>query len=81
MVPPAYFIPEGYDPHFCDLSEFVIERALKDWHYLLERQSAIDLSINLPASYLRKPQVVRDLCRRIPMHPAFGGLTMENRQR
>jgi EAL domain-containing protein (putative c-di-GMP-specific phosphodiesterase class I)/CheY-like chemotaxis protein len=77
VVPPAYFIPEEDDPHFRDLSEFVIERALQDWHYLLERHSAVDLSINLPAPYLREPQAVRDLCRRVPTHPAFGGLTIE----
>ncbi|MET4801701.1 EAL domain-containing response regulator [Bradyrhizobium sp. LB11.1] len=77
VVPPAYFIPDAHDPHFRDLSEFVIERALQDWHYLLERQSAVDLSINLPAPYLRDPQAVRDLCRRVPAHPAFGGLTIE----
>ncbi|TYL85142.1 EAL domain-containing protein [Bradyrhizobium rifense] len=77
VVPPAYFIPEADDPHFRDLSEFVIERALQDWHYLLERHSAVDLSINLPAPYLREPQAVRDLCRRVPTHPAFGGLTIE----
>ena len=77
VVPPAYFIPEAHDPHFRDLSEFVIERAVQDWHYLLERQSAVDLSINLPAPYLKEPQAVRDLCRRVPTHPAFGGLTIE----
>ncbi|MBK3661897.1 EAL domain-containing response regulator [Bradyrhizobium diazoefficiens] len=77
VVPPAYFIPEPHDPHFRELSDFVIERALQDWHYLLERQSAVDLSINLPAPYLKEPQAVRDLCRRMPTHPAFGGLTIE----
>ena len=77
VVPPAYFIPEERDPHFCELSEFVIERALQDWHYLVERQSPVDLSINLPASFLCEPQAVRDLCRRMPAHPAFGGLTIE----
>ncbi|MBR0824605.1 EAL domain-containing response regulator [Bradyrhizobium manausense] len=77
VVPPAYFIPDADDPHFRALSEFVIERALADWHYLLERQNATDLSINLPASFLRDPQAVRDLCRRMPTHPAFRGLTIE----
>jgi EAL domain-containing protein (putative c-di-GMP-specific phosphodiesterase class I) len=77
VVPPAYFIPEEHDPHLRDLSEFVIERAVQDWHYLLEQQSPVDLSINLPASYLKEPQAVRDLCRRVPTHPAFGGLTIE----
>jgi EAL domain-containing protein (putative c-di-GMP-specific phosphodiesterase class I)/CheY-like chemotaxis protein len=77
VVPPAYFIPEEHDPHLRDLSEFVIERAVQDWHYLLEQQGPVDLSINLPASYLKEPQAVRDLCRRVPTHPAFGGLTIE----
>ncbi|WGD52840.1 EAL domain-containing response regulator [Bradyrhizobium sp. CB1650] len=77
VVPPAYFIPEADDPHFRELSEFVIERAMQDWYYLMERQSTVDLSINLPASFLTEPQAVRDLCRRVPTHPAFGGLTIE----
>ena len=77
VVPPASFIPEGDDPHFLRLSEFVIERALADWRYLLEKQSTTDISINLPVSFLRNHQAVRDLCRRIPAHPAFGGLLIE----
>jgi EAL domain-containing protein (putative c-di-GMP-specific phosphodiesterase class I)/CheY-like chemotaxis protein len=77
VVPPAYFIPDAHDPHFRELSEFVIERAVSDWYYLLERQSQVDLSINLPACYLGEPQAVRDLCRRMPAHPAFGGLTID----
>ncbi len=77
VVPPACFIPDAHDPNFCKLSEFVIERALADWHYLLERQSSVDLSINLPAAFLTEPQAVQDLCRRMPAHPAFGGLIIE----
>jgi EAL domain-containing protein (putative c-di-GMP-specific phosphodiesterase class I) len=77
LVPPAYFIPDPHDPHFRNLSEFVIERAVQDWHYLLEQQGPVDLAINLPASYLKEPQAVGDLCRRVPTHPAFGGLTIE----
>lgn len=77
VVPPAYFIPEEHDPHLHELSEFVIARALEDWHDLLERQSPVDLSVNLPAAFFREPQAVRDLCRRMPAHPAFRGLTIE----
>ena len=54
VVPPAYFIPEGDDPYFRRLSEFVIDRALEDWRYLLEQQSPTDISINLPASFLKE---------------------------
>src|SRR6266404_1463238 len=77
VVPPAYFIPEDDDPHFLRLSDFVIDRATEDWRYLLEQQSPTDISINLPVSFLKNRQLVRNLCRRMPAHPAFGGLLIE----
>src|ERR1700694_6345578 len=77
VVPPAYFIPEDDDPHFTRLSEFVIDRATEDWRYLLEQQSPTDISINLPVAFLKNRQAVHDLCRRMPAHPAFGGLLIE----
>jgi EAL domain-containing protein (putative c-di-GMP-specific phosphodiesterase class I)/CheY-like chemotaxis protein len=77
VVPPAYFIAEDDDPHFLRLSDFVIDRATQDWRYLFEQQSPTDISINLPVSFLKNRQVVRNLCRRMPAHPAFGGLLIE----
>src|SRR5882757_3645005 len=77
VVPPAYFIPDERDPHFRKLSEFVIGRALEDWRYLLVQQGPVDLSINLPVSFLGDREAVRELCRVIPDHPAFGGLLIE----
>jgi EAL domain-containing protein (putative c-di-GMP-specific phosphodiesterase class I)/CheY-like chemotaxis protein len=77
VVPPAYFVPEDDDPNFLRLSEFVIERAVEDWRYLVEQQSSTDISINLPVSFLKHRHAVRGLCQRIPAHPAFGGLLIE----
>jgi EAL domain-containing protein (putative c-di-GMP-specific phosphodiesterase class I)/CheY-like chemotaxis protein len=77
VVPPAYFIPDAKDPHFRALSDFVVGRAIEDWRYLLESQGPVDLSINLPVSFFGDAQAVRDLCRAIPAHPAFGGLLIE----
>jgi EAL domain-containing protein (putative c-di-GMP-specific phosphodiesterase class I)/CheY-like chemotaxis protein len=77
VVPPAYFIPEEDDPYSTRLSEFVVDRAMEDWRHLLEKQSATDISINLPVSFLGNRHAVRDLCRRMPAHPAFGGLLIE----
>lgn len=77
VVPPAYFIPEDDDPYFLRLSEFVIERAVEDWRYLVEQQSSTDISINLPVSFLKNRHAVRGLCQQVPAHPAFGGLLIE----
>jgi EAL domain-containing protein (putative c-di-GMP-specific phosphodiesterase class I) len=77
VVPPAYFIPADDDPNLLRLSDFVIDRVSEDWRYLLAQQSATDISINLPVSFLRDRHAVRDLCRKVPAHPAFGGLLVE----
>ncbi|MCA6125799.1 EAL domain-containing response regulator [Bradyrhizobium sp. WSM 1704] len=77
VVPPAYFIPDESDPHFHALSEFVIGRAVEDWRYLVEQKGPVDLSINLPISFLADPDAVHALCRQVPDHPAFAGLLIE----
>jgi EAL domain-containing protein (putative c-di-GMP-specific phosphodiesterase class I)/CheY-like chemotaxis protein len=77
VVPPAYFIRDDKDPHFRALSEFVVGRAVDDWRYLLEQQGPVDLSINLPVSFLGDRQALRNLCHAMPDHPAFGGLLIE----
>ena len=77
VVPPAYFVRDDKDPHFRALSEFVIGRAMEDWRYLLEQQGPVDLSINLPVSFLGDRQALLDLCRWMPAHPGFGGLLIE----
>jgi EAL domain-containing protein (putative c-di-GMP-specific phosphodiesterase class I) len=77
VVPPAYFVDDDKDPHFRALSEFVIGRAIEDWRYFLEQQGPIDLSVNLPVSFLADRQAVLDLCRWMPAHPGFGGLLIE----
>jgi EAL domain-containing protein (putative c-di-GMP-specific phosphodiesterase class I)/CheY-like chemotaxis protein len=77
VVTPAYFIQEDEDPDSRQLSDFVIDRAIEDWRYLVGSQNTTDISINLPVSFLRNRRAVRDFCRRMPSHPAFGGLLIE----
>ncbi|QPF85555.1 EAL domain-containing response regulator [Bradyrhizobium genosp. L] len=77
VVPPAYFIPDESDPHFHALSQFVIERVIEDWRYLLEQIGPVSPSINLPISFLADADAVRELCYRMPDHPAFNGLLIE----
>jgi len=77
VVPPAYFIRDEMDPHFRKLSEFVIGRASEDWRYLLEQQGPVDLSVNMPVSFLGDQAAIRDLCRALPDHPAYSGLLIE----
>ncbi|MCD0420387.1 EAL domain-containing protein [Rubrivivax sp. JA1024] len=77
VVSPSALMPDHNDPHFRGLSEFVVRRAVADWHYLLDHQGPIDLSINLPVSFLGNDNALDDLAGWIPQHPAFGGLIIE----
>lgn len=77
VVPPAYFIPDDKDPQFKQLSEFVVTRAIEDWHYFVSQYGPVGISINLPINFLEEPASVSALCRQIPDHPAFGGLIVE----
>jgi EAL domain-containing protein (putative c-di-GMP-specific phosphodiesterase class I)/CheY-like chemotaxis protein len=77
IVPPAYFIPDDGDPHFRELSEFVIGQAIRDWRYFVTQQGPLEIAINLPITFLQDPESIKRLCRQIPGHPAFEGLIIE----
>jgi EAL domain-containing protein (putative c-di-GMP-specific phosphodiesterase class I) len=77
IVQPASFIPEDGDPRFQALSQFVIDQAIADWHALLAEQRRVDISINLPVSFLRNPACLDYLYRQLPDHPAFDGIIVE----
>jgi EAL domain-containing protein (putative c-di-GMP-specific phosphodiesterase class I) len=77
IIPAAHFIPDDRDPHLRALSDFVIGRAIEDWHYFVTQRGKIDLSINLPIAFLQSEESLKGLCERIPDHPAFAGLTVE----
>ncbi len=77
IVPPAYFIPDDADPHFRELSEFVIRQVIEDWRYFVAQHGPIELAINLPIDFLGDPQCLQSLCRQMPDHPAFHGLIVE----
>ena len=77
VVPPASFVPDSKDPQFKRLSDFVVSRALEDWHYFVGQHGPVDISINLLIGFLEDPASVSRLCRQIPDHPAFGGLIVE----
>jgi len=77
LVTPAYFIPEDEDPDLLQLSDFVIDRAIEDWRYLVGSPK-YDRHLYQPAGLLLKNRrAVRNFCQRMPSHPAFGGLLIE----
>lgn len=77
VVAPADFIPDDGDPSFRGFSEFVVRRALEDWQIFVQSRGALEISVNLPLAFLNDRPAVLDLCRKLPSHPAFGGLLVE----
>jgi EAL domain-containing protein (putative c-di-GMP-specific phosphodiesterase class I)/CheY-like chemotaxis protein len=76
IVPPTQFVPIEGDPQFRILSDFVVSRAVNDWHSLA-KYGPIEIAINLPISFLHEPELVVDLCQRMPRHPGFEGMIIE----
>jgi len=77
IVEPAYFIPDDRDPNFQVLSEFVISQATTDWRNFAAEYGRIDISMNLPFSFLQSTASVRYLYQQLPDHPAFDGFIIE----
>ena len=77
IVEPAYFVPDDGDPHFQALSEFVISQATADWRNFVTEYGRIDISINLPISFLQSSASMRYLYQQLPDHPAFDGFIIE----
>jgi len=78
VIPAAFFIPDDGDPHFCALSEFVIGRAIEDWRYFITQRGGVEIAINLPIAFLQAAESVPSLCRQLPEHPAWSGLTAKS---
>jgi EAL domain-containing protein (putative c-di-GMP-specific phosphodiesterase class I) len=77
IVQPAGFMPRMGKDLLPALSQFVIAQAVADWRCFLAAQCPLDLSINLPISFLDDPAAFDYLCRQLPDHPAFEGLILE----
>lgn len=77
IVAPAGFMPRLGERLIPALSQFVIAQALADWRYFLAERRPLDLSINLPISFLDDPASFDYLCRQLPDDPAFEGLILE----
>ena len=55
IIAPAGFMPRMGERLLPALSQFVIARALADWRYFLTERRPLDLSVNLPISFLDDP--------------------------
>ena len=76
VIPAAYFLPDKDDPYLSHFIEFVIGRAVEDWHNFIQHR-AIEISINLPIDFFQDSKSVQTLRRQMPDHPAFEGLIVE----
>jgi len=77
VVQPGRFLPTPGDPLYVPLTDFIVERSLKDWVNFAEHRMTNRLAINVPASVLQRPDFVAHLREHLPNHPKFPGLIVE----
>ncbi len=74
---PERFLPEDGDPHFGALSDFVLERVVRDWRAFVTDHGNVELAINLPLTFFERGDAIDTLAHQLPRHPAFEGLIVE----
>lgn len=77
IMPPAQFLPDADDPHFTELSNFVLTTAMTDWHSFVPDFGHVEIAVNLPLTFFNEPAAVEALARHLPAHPAFKGMIVE----
>lgn len=77
IVPPATFLPSPGDPLYRPLTDFIVEKSMRDWEVFAAHKMTNRLAINVPASVLQRPDFVSHLRRHLPNDPRFPGLIVE----
>ena len=77
ILPPEYVMPDDGNPHVGAAWELAVDRMINDWRYFTARRGHIEIAIDLPITFFRDPELIEHLWRRIPDHPAFGGLIVQ----
>lgn len=77
VVPPGTFLPSPGDPLYRPLTDFIVEKAMRDWRSFAAHKMTNRLAINVPASVLQRPDFVTHLRRHLPDDPRFPGLIVE----
>jgi EAL domain-containing protein (putative c-di-GMP-specific phosphodiesterase class I)/ActR/RegA family two-component response regulator len=77
IVPPGSFLPSPGDPLYRPLTDFIVEKSMRDWQVFAAHKMTNRLAINVPASVLQRPDFVAHLRRHLPDDPRFPGLIVE----
>jgi EAL domain-containing protein (putative c-di-GMP-specific phosphodiesterase class I)/ActR/RegA family two-component response regulator len=77
VVPPGHFLPSPGDPLYRPLTDFIVEKSMRDWEMFAAHKMTNRLAINVPASVLQRPDFVAHLRKHLPNDPRFPGLIVE----
>ena len=77
LILPDAFLPEADEASILALTEFVITRALKDWHHLAHSEHAMRLAVNAPVSALSQVAIPELIREHAPTTPRWPGLIIE----
>jgi EAL domain-containing protein (putative c-di-GMP-specific phosphodiesterase class I) len=78
IVSSTFMIPDDGDPRLLAVSEAVIALALEDWQHFFFERGPVEIAINLPVSFLERPEAIDYLHQMLPRDRAFEGLIVES---
>src|SRR5262249_43766469 len=74
IVPPTYFAPDD-DSRSGTVSDSVVRLAVEDWYRFFAQSGQVEIAINLPIAFLNDRESINCLCKQLPNHAAFEGLS------
>jgi EAL domain-containing protein (putative c-di-GMP-specific phosphodiesterase class I)/FixJ family two-component response regulator len=77
LILPGAFLPEADEASILALTEFVITRALSDWHRLSRSEHEMRLAVNAPVSALSRLAIAELIREHAPPTPRWPGLIIE----
>jgi EAL domain-containing protein (putative c-di-GMP-specific phosphodiesterase class I)/FixJ family two-component response regulator len=77
LILPDAFLPEADEASILALTEFVIIKALRDWHHMSHSEHVMRLAVNAPVSALSQVAIPELIREHAPTTPRWPGLIIE----
>jgi EAL domain-containing protein (putative c-di-GMP-specific phosphodiesterase class I)/CheY-like chemotaxis protein len=77
LILPGAFLPEAEEASIVALTEFVIIKALRDWHHMSHSEHVMRLAVNAPVSALSQLDIPELIREHAPTTPRWPGLIIE----
>jgi EAL domain-containing protein (putative c-di-GMP-specific phosphodiesterase class I) len=71
IIEPNHFIPRADEDDLTALSEFVVSKAMSDWHHFAVDYDGLELAVNIPLAVLTRSVCMQHVIEKLPQDGRF----------